>query len=74
MTSEQYLKQFIPKQWLEATIRIYAESQIEIIPLEMIRLGFALAQPDGWKLVAPAWMEQFEVEGIIKLSEVSNDT
>lgn len=71
--TEAYLKQFTPRQRLEAVISVYQSNGITIVPIEMIRTGFDLAQPDGWQLVAPAWMESFEADGIKPLEVFRND-
>lgn len=60
--TEAYLKQFTPEQWLEA----------------MKKLGFnvdikELSTADGWKMVAPLWMEGFETDGIKPLKEFKNE-
>lgn len=50
-------KEATPEELLEAAIRFY--TQYADRPKEMehlLRLGFALAQPDGWSYVAPAWL------------------
>lgn len=70
---ETYLKQFTPKQWLEAMIQIYKDGKVTNSPVEMLRTGFGLAGPDGWQMIAPFWMKEFEAEGIKPLEEFKND-
>lgn len=70
---EAYLKQFTPKQWLEAMINLYQDNNIGIMPVEMLRIGFNLAGPDGWKTIAPFWMKEFETESIKPLEEFKNE-
>lgn len=70
---EGYLKQFTPEQWLEAYLEMLKSYSVQTIPLNGIRAGFALAQPDGWQLVAPAWMESFENEHTKPLEAFRNE-
>lgn len=50
----EQLKNATPEQLLEAAMEHYAGGDKEAE--RMMRLGFALAQPGGWELVAPAWL------------------
>ena len=61
---ESYLKQFTPRQWLESYIAYLQSYNVTQIPLEMMWTGFNLAGPDGWKMIAPSWIRQFEGGGI----------
>lgn len=50
----EQLKNATPAQLLEAALTHYTGGDKEAG--RMMRLGFALAQPGGWELVAPAWL------------------
>lgn len=61
------LKKATPKELLEAAIRVYGQDQargffnyaVRANEVEsLLRLGFALAQPDGWQHIAPAWLDE----------------
>jgi len=45
------------QELLEASILFYNQHNIEAE--RWIRLGFALAQCQGWELVAPAWLRDW---------------
>jgi hypothetical protein len=45
-----------PETLLEAAIRFYEKQNPAA--REFMELGFKIAQPDGWKQVAPAWVER----------------
>lgn len=67
--TEAYLKQFTPEQRLKAFMDYLVKFGITELPLSYLYAGFDIAQPDGWTLVAPDWMKEFETEGIKPLSE-----
>jgi hypothetical protein len=66
--TQAYLAQFTPEQRLEAMIKLYQDDN-EALPVTMLRMGFRLARADGWKLVAPCWMKEFETDGIKPLED-----
>jgi len=70
---EAYLKQFTAEQYVIAYINILRDYDIKMIPVNMMKTGFALAGPDGWQMVAPHWMKPFETEGIKPLEEFRNN-
>ena len=47
------LRQSTPEDRLRATVQFYKVNSAFVAG---IKLGFALAQPDGWRHVAPAWL------------------
>lgn len=71
--TEAYLKQFTPEQWLEAMVELYQEADVTNVPIEMLKTGFALAQADGWRMVAPFWMRGFETGDIKPLEAFRNE-
>lgn len=52
------------QQLLEAAIRNYSKNNPEAP--QWMRLGFALAQDDGWENVAPAWLKEEPEEDTFK--------
>jgi len=57
------LKQSTPKERLRAAIWFWeqaADSHADYIA--GLETGFALAQPDGWRHVAPAWLREIRKE------------
>lgn len=54
------LKTASPEELLEAYIWFYAiNTDLPEWWERAVKAGFALAQPDGWKSVAPAWLEEY---------------
>lgn len=51
------LHQASPEQLLEAAINAYSKSYPDIDIDKWMQLGFRIAQSDGWREVAPAWLE-----------------
>ena len=47
-----------PKELLEA-YAFWAEQALTARELYFLRLGFGLAQPDGWEHIAPAWLRLY---------------
>ena len=64
---DQYaeLKQASPEELLAAAIQFY--KVFSPVAESYIRMGFALAGPDGWRQVAPAWLKR-------KLSKANSET
>jgi len=55
MTVKEYLHQFTPEQWAEA----YASAAKAIS-----------GEPDGWRFIAPIWMQNFEQPGMVIPEEI----
>ena len=53
------LRQATPEELLEAAIKFY--SDLNPITEIYLKMGFALARPDGWMHVAPAWLKKVEM-------------
>jgi len=52
------LKKATKEDLLKAVIKFYLEDNPDCE--KYIRLGYAIAQKDGWMQVAPAWLEDTE--------------
>lgn len=46
-----------PKELLEAVILFWKEDNPDCE--RWLRLGFAIAQPEGWMQIAPAWLRDY---------------
>lgn len=55
MKTYDNLKQATPMELLEAACWFYADDP-EMV--RWIKFGFSLSRTDGWKQVAPHWLEQ----------------
>lgn len=58
------LKRANGQELLEALIGFYRlsyedQDYLREMAERFLRMGFRLAQPDGWKLVAPIWLEDY---------------
>lgn len=58
------LRKATPMDLLEAAIRTYTQHADRPGEVErFLRLGFALAQPNGWMHIAPAWLREEYANG-----------
>jgi len=66
------LRAAAPQERLEAMILFWAGDSQNPRADYFLRLGFAVAQPDGWKQIAPAWLRAWRAKEQVKKRKGNN--